>query len=320
MHPDEMTALRAHRRGGPEQLVIEQVPVPRPGAGEVLVAVHAAAITFDELTWDLSWTRRDGRDRTPVIPSHEFSGVVVAVGPGVDEPAVGTDVFGMVPFDRDGAAAEFVATPATAVVRKPRSASHVASAALPLAALTAWQALVDHAGLRHGERVLVHGGAGGVGLLAVELAADCGATVAATVRSGDHVGLVRSRGASEVIEVDRVRFEDVVANVDVVIDTVGAEIATRSLAALRAGGRLVTLSAPPDQRAARAAGVTAEFFVVSPNADELSAIARLVDEGRLHPTIARTYPLADGRAAYERRTGPRPPGKTVLRVRESSVS
>jgi NADPH:quinone reductase-like Zn-dependent oxidoreductase len=314
-----MAALRAHRRGGPEQLIVEQAPIPQPGEGEVLVAVHAAGITFDELTWDLSWTRRDGSDRTPVIPSHEFSGVVVGLGVGVEEPAVGREVFGLVPFDRDGAAAEFVVVPALAVALKPRSLDHVESAALPLAALTAWQALVDHAGLKAGERVLVQGGAGGVGLLAVELAASMGASVAATVQSGEHVALVRSRGASEVVDVARVRFEDVIGGVDVVVDTVGGATTSRSFAVLGPGGRLITLSAPPDQRRADAAGVRAEFFVVSPDAPELNELARRVDHGGLHPTISQTYPLADGRAAYESRSRPRPPGKTVLRIRDSAV-
>ncbi len=319
MHQDQMTALRAHRRGGPEQLVLERVPAPRPGEGEVLVAVHAAAITFDELTWELSWTRRDGTDRTPMIPSHEFSGVVVGLGQGVDAAAIGWEVFGLVPFDRDGAAAELVAVPALAVAPKPRALSHVESAALPLAALTAWQALVDHAGLQGGEHVLVQGGAGGVGLLVVELAAGLGATVAATVRSGDDAGFVRARGAAVVIEADRVRFEDVLRDVDVVVDTVGGDMTSRSFEVLRHDGRLVTLGAPPDQKRAQAAGVRAEFFVVSPDADELGELARRVDRGELHPTIAQIFPLAEGRAAFESRSSPRPPGKTVLRVREGSV-
>ena len=316
---EQMTALRAHRRGGPEQFVLEQAPLPRPAAGEVLVAVHAAAITFDELTWDLSWTHLDGSDRTPVIPSHEFSGVVVAVGDGVEEPAVGREVFGLVPFDRDGAAAEFVALPAAALARKPRQLSHVETAALPLAALTAWQALVDQANVTPGELVLVHGGAGGVGLFVVELASSLGAVVFATVRSSDDADLVRSRGASQVIDTDTTRFEDVARDVDVVIDTVGGEAATRSFAVLRPGGRLVTLSAPPDQVAAEAASVRATFFVVTPNADELSELARRADDGSLRPLISETYALADGRSAYESRSRARPPGKTVLEVRSGSV-
>ena len=162
---DTMMALRAHARGGPEQLVYESAPVPVPGPGEALVAVHAAAITFAELSWDESWTTRDGRDRTPVIPSHEVSGTVAALGPGADGLAVGEEVYGLIDFDRDGAAAEYVTVPAAHLAARPRSVSDEEAASLPLAALTAWQALVDHAALEPGERVLVQGGAGRRGQL-----------------------------------------------------------------------------------------------------------------------------------------------------------
>jgi NADPH:quinone reductase-like Zn-dependent oxidoreductase len=153
----EMTALRAHRRGGPEVLVVEHAPVPVPAAGEVLVAVHAAAITFDELTWEETWTR-DGVSRTPVIPSHEVSGVVAEIAPGVQNFAPGDEVYGLIEFDRDGAAAEFVTVPEAGLATKPSTVSHAAAAALPLAGLTALQALVDHAAVQPRESVLVHGG------------------------------------------------------------------------------------------------------------------------------------------------------------------
>ena len=156
---DTMMALRAHARGGPEQLVYEQAPRPAACLGEALLAVHAAGITFDELTWDQSWTTRDGADRTPAIPAHEVSGTVVATGPGTSGLAPGDAVFALIDFDRDGAAAEYVTVPASALAARPRSVSDTEAATLPLAALTAWQALVDHAGLARGERVLVQGAA-----------------------------------------------------------------------------------------------------------------------------------------------------------------
>ena len=154
---DTMMALRAHARGGPEQLVYEQAPVPAAGPGEALIAVHAAAITFAELTWDLSCTTQDGADRTPVIPSHEMSGTVADLGDGVTGLAAGDEVIGLIGFDRDGAAAEYVAVPAASLAAKPPSVSHQQAATLPLAALTAWQALLDHAALEPGEQVLVQG-------------------------------------------------------------------------------------------------------------------------------------------------------------------
>jgi D-arabinose 1-dehydrogenase-like Zn-dependent alcohol dehydrogenase len=155
-----MMALRAHARGGPEQLVYEQAPAPSPRPGEVLIAVHAAAITFAELTWDLEWTTRDGKDRTPVIPSHEMSGIVADAGASIADVvglAAGDEVIGLIDFDRDGAAAEYVVMSGANLAAKPQSLSHVAAATLPLAALTAWQALVDHAALEPGEQVLVQG-------------------------------------------------------------------------------------------------------------------------------------------------------------------
>ncbi|OBH99595.1 NADP-dependent oxidoreductase [Mycobacterium scrofulaceum] len=306
-----MTALRAHHRGGPEQLVVERVPVPVPAAGEVLLAVRAAAITFDELTWDETWTR-DGVSRTPVIPSHEVSGVVRDVAAGVGDFAPGDEVYGLVPFDSDGAAAEFVCVPAADLAAKPSTVSHVVAAALPLAGLTALQALVDHADVRAGENVLVHGGAGGVGASTVQLAAMLGARVTATVRS-DTGDLVRGYGAVRVIDVRTETFDD--ARYDVVIDTVGGETLDRSFPVLSRGGRLVTLSAPPPAGKADEYGVTAIFFIVVPDRDQLSKLAALVDDGRLRVDIAETFPLERGREAFEsgRRPGHRP-GKTVIVV------
>lgn len=308
-----MRALRAHHRGGPEQLVVEQAPVPVPAAGEVLLAVHAAAITFDELTWEETWTR-DGVSRTPVIPSHEVSGAVAEAAPGVTDFAPGDEVYGLVQFDRDGAAAEFVCVPAGDLAAKPSTVSHAVAAALPLAGLTALQALVDHAGVRPGEAVLVHGGAGGVGALTVQLAAMLGARVTATVRS-DAGDLVRGFGAVRVIDVRTETFEDTVY--DVVIDTVGGETLDRSFPVLRPGGRLVTLSAPPPAGAADEYGVAAIFFIVTPNRDQLAELASLVDSGQLRVQIAETFPLERGREAFE--SGGRPgrrPGKTVIVVRD----
>jgi NADPH:quinone reductase-like Zn-dependent oxidoreductase len=312
----DMTALRAHHRGGPEVLTVERAPVPVPADGEVLVAVYAAAITFDELTWEETWLR-DGVDRTPIIPSHEVSGVVSAVGAGVTDFTEGDQVFGLIRFDRDGAAAEYVAVPAADLANRPATVSHVESAALPLAGLTAWQALVDHAKVQPGERVLVHGGAGGVGALTVELAVGLGADVTTTVRSDAH-DLVHVLGAGRVIDTRTSQFGDGQRDYDVVIDTVGGDTLDRSFAVLRRGGRLVTLSAPPPAGRADEAGVEATFFIVVPDREQLNRLATLVDDDHLHVAIARTFPLDQGRAAFESR-GSRPsrPGKTVLVVRES---
>jgi NADPH:quinone reductase-like Zn-dependent oxidoreductase len=307
-----MHALRAHTRGGPEVLVYEQAPRPAPADGEVLVDVHAAAITFAELTWPETWTR-GGIDRTPIIPSHEFSGVVRELGSGVTSVAIGTEVYGLVPFDRDGAAADVVAVPADQLAAKPRSLSAIEAAALPLPALTAQQALFEHAKLTEGERVLVLGGAGGVGGYAVQMAAAAGAHVTATTIGA--VDYVRSLGAHEVIDVRTRDFTTLVPAFDCVIDTVSGDTLDRSYGLVRRGGRLVTLQTPPDLEKAKHFGVEAMFFVVSTNTAALARLAELVDTDGLRVTIAATFALADGQAAYASgATSGRPPGKTVLTV------
>ena len=308
-----MTALRAHHRGGPEVLLVEQAPIPVPAADEALVEVHAAAITFDELGWPETWTRA-GVDRTPIIPSHEVSGVVVAVPPGTTGFAVGDEVFGLIRFDRDGAAAEYVSVPVDDLAHRPATVSHVVSAALPLAGLTAWQALVDHAGVAPGDRVLVQGGAGGVGALTVELAGRLEADVTAAVRSDVARDFVLALGASHVVDT---RTAPLGGGYDVVIDTVGGSALLDSFDALRPGGRLVTLSAPPPEGLAEARGVQATFFIVVPDHAQLTRLAELVDADRLHVAIADTFALTDGRAAFQSGATPhRRPGKTVLVVRE----
>jgi NADPH:quinone reductase-like Zn-dependent oxidoreductase len=310
---DTMMALRAHARGGPEQLVYEQAPAPVPGPGEALVAVHAAAITFAELTWDLSWTTKDGRDRTPVIPSHEMSGTIAGVADGVTGVAVGDEVCGLIEFDRNGAAADYVTVPAAELAARPRSVSHAETATLPLAALTAWQALVDHAAVESGEHVLVTGGAGGVGAFAVQLATVLGASVSATGRPAD-AGYVRSLGAQAFIGSDGARTEKV-SGLDVIVDTVGGAALDAAYGMLHPGGRLVTLGAPPSEERAKSFGVHAMFFVVSPDPAGLARLVELVDGGQLRTNVSQTFPLRDGRQAFESGTQPHPPGKTVLIVR-----
>jgi NADPH:quinone reductase-like Zn-dependent oxidoreductase len=310
-----MRALRARSRGGPEALTLEVTAIPVPGAGEVLVQVHAAAITYAELGWDLSWTTSTGEDRTPITPSHEFSGVVADVGADVPSARIGEPVFGLVPFDRNGAAADFVVVPDTHVAQKPRTLSHVAAASLPLAALTAWQSLVDHAAVMAGEKVLVLGGAGGVGSLAVQLAVCLGADVTATALPED-MQFVRDLGAPRVIPSGVIGRSDDGERWDVVIDTVGRE-ADGVFSAVQPGtGRLITLQSPPSQDQARDHHVTATFFIVGADRAELQQIADLADRGQLRPIIAGVFTLEDGRRAFESGLSPtRPPGKVVLAVR-----
>lgn len=310
-----MIALRAHSRGGPEQLLVENTPIPQLQDGDLLVTVHAAAITFNELLWDETWTR-DGSDRTPIIPSHEWSGVIERVSP-TSAHRVGDPVFGMVAFNRDGAAAEHLAVSAEFVAPKPVGISHVEAAALPLAGLTAWQALVDHARVRSGDRVLVLGAAGGVGAYAVQLAAHLGARVTATSMARDSE-YVQSLGADEVLTVasrdahsDRLRD----GSFDVVVDTVGGVSMEPSMRLTRRGGVFITLQQPPPAELAEELGVRAVFFVVSCTRAGLDQLRELVQEGQLRVKVAATYPLIKGREAFESgKLQDRTPGKTVLVV------
>ena len=308
-----MMALRAHARG-PEQLVYEQAPAPTPGLGEALIAVHAAAITFAELTWDLSWTTRDGTDRTPVIPSHEMSGTMTGLGAAVADLAVGDEVIGLIDFDRDGAAVEYVVMPAASLAAKPQSVSHVEAATLPLAALTAWQALVDHAALEPGEQVLVQGAQAASAYSPSSSRRSSAAHVTATGHGMD-AGLVRDLGAERFISAEAGRPGQAAGTFDVVIDTVGGAVLDGSYGLLREGGRLVTLGAAPDQELAGRYKVHAMFFVVKPDAGELAKLAETADTGRLRGVISQTFPLAEGRQAFESGRGARRPGKTVLVVR-----
>ncbi len=309
-----MKAVRAHTRGGPEALRYEDAPVPEVGASEVLVEVHAAAVTPGELAWDETWQSADGADRTPVIPSHEFSGVIAQVGGDVSSLTPGSQVYGLIDFNHDGAAAEFVSLPQEAVVPRPVRLSHVESAALPLAALTAWQALSDHARLQPGERAFIQGGAGGVGSLAVQFAKALGAEVTATA-SEDDEPLVKTLGADRVVRSVSAALSPGEPLFDVLLNTFGGPVPEESYGLVRPGGRLVTLAEPPDQSMAERHAIQGIFFIVASDRDELRRIADLAEQGELRTVIARTLPLADAAIAYGPPPAPRRPGKTVLVVR-----
>jgi NADPH:quinone reductase-like Zn-dependent oxidoreductase len=299
-----MRAIRLHTPGGPSELVLERIETPHPGPGEALVRVHAAAITPDELTWPT--------DRLPATPSYELSGEVAAVAPDVDTVAVGEGVWALAAFDRDGAAAEYVVVSAALLAPKPRSLEHQESAAVPLSALSAWQALFDHGGLEDGGRVLIHGAAGGVGHFATQLARGRGAYVIGTA-SPASADLAQSFGAHEVLDPTNVRFEDSLEPVDLVFDTVGGDLLERSLAVIRPGGRLVSVAEePPEVAPERKIGTT--YFVVEPNREQLVRLGGMIDAGDLRPAIDSVFPLSDAVAAFERSLASGKRGKVILRV------
>ncbi len=308
-----MKAIRLHAHGGPEQLVYEDAPQPQPAEGEVLVRVYAAGVSSQELTWSTTWQTAAGAERRLPIPSHEVSGVVVGAGRRVAGVATGAEVYGLTDFRRDGAEAEYcIALPAELSL-KPHAVDHVRAAAIPIGALTAWQALFDHAHLSAGQTVLIHGAAGGVGTFAVQLSHWAGARVVGTA-SARNREFLHDLGADQVIDYTATRFEDVIRDVDVVLDAVGGDTLDRSWPVLKKGGILVSVAQVPSQKQAAAYGVRAAFFIVQPSRDQLMRIGDLIDAERVRPVVAQIFPLSEARQAYELGLGGHTRGKLILRV------
>jgi len=300
--PATMTAVRLLTDAGADGISVDEVDVPAPGPGEALVAVHAAALTRDELTWPV--------DRLPAVPSYELSGVVAVVGDGGDPSLVGQAVVALTPFDRDGVAREYAPVPVDLLAPWPAGVDDVHAAAIPLPGLSAWQALFDHGGLDKGHRVLVLGAAG---QLAVQLAALHGAHVIATASARSRE-LAVELGAAEVLDASA-EAVDGIEPVDLVMDTVGGELVARASVRIRPGGRLVSVATEPPAPADPS--VTAVFFVVEPRAEQLAELVRLAAGGQLRAAVDSTFPLGAARAAFERVQEPGKHGKVVLAVRDA---
>jgi NADPH:quinone reductase-like Zn-dependent oxidoreductase len=298
------------RAAGVRGLSLTELPYPEPAGGDVTVRVHAAGFTPGELDWPGTWSDRAGRDRTPSVPGHELSGVVVELGFGTTGLTVGQRVFGLTDWTRDGTLAEYVAVEARNLAPLPADVEHTVAAALPISGLTSWQGLFDHGRLEAGQTVLIHGAAGGVGSIAVQLAREAGARVIGTGRTADRDTAV-ALGADAFLDLEADRLDDV-GEVDVVFDVLGGEIGNRSAGLVRAGGTLVTIAAPPEIQPEDGRAI---FFVVEPDRGRLADLARRVRDGRLKPIVGavRTLPDATGAFAPDRRTR----GKTIIRVVET---
>lgn len=295
-------------------LIAADVPQPRPQRGELLVRVHAAGVTPTELLWLPTTQDKDGGTRRHAIPGHEFSGVVAGVGDDTVGVAVGDEVFGLNDWFADGAMAEYCVTLPSSVGRKPARLSHVEAASVPIGALTAWQGLFDRATLQAGERVLVHGGAGAVGLFAIQLARWRGAHVTTTV-SPRNAEFVRMLGAEQVIDYRAAAFEEQVSAMDVVFDTVGGDTLARSWSVLRPGGRMITIAAEhettTDDRIKQA------YFIVEPNREQLERVGAMLASGDLRPEVDAVLPLAQASAAFSRDVpASRGRGKIVVSITE----
>ncbi|MDF3147009.1 MULTISPECIES: NADP-dependent oxidoreductase [unclassified Streptomyces] len=309
-----MRAISQDVLGSPEVLKEVELERPVPRTNEVLVRVRAAGVNPTD------WKHRAAGiflGEPPFVLGWDVSGVVEAVGLGASGFVPGDEVFGMLPYPYGaGSHAEYVVAPARALVHKPAAIDHVQAGALPLVALTAWQALVERADLQPGQRILIHAAAGGVGHVAVQIAKARGAYVIGTASAGKH-DLLRELGADEVIDYRETDFADAVKDVDVVLDTVGGDHSLRSLPVLRPGGVVVSILPGADEELyeqAERLGVRAEFVLVDADRAGMRAIAELVEAGRLRPTIAGTFPLADAAEAHALGDTGRTTGKLVLVV------
>lgn len=312
-----MKAVRIHNYGGPEVLQYEDAPKPKPAPGEVLIRIHAAGVN------PADWKVREGhlkqfvQHKFPLIPGWDLSGVIERVG---DNPAAagrfkkGDEVFSNPDTSRDGAYAEYIVVRESEVALKPKSLHHVYAAAAPSAGLTAWQALFDVAQLKRGQHVLIHGGSGGVGHFAVQLAKWKGAYVIATASTRNQE-LLREIGVDEPIDYTSQRFEQAATDVDVVLDIIGGETQERSWEVLKKNGVLVSIAQPPDAGKAREFGVRSAFVWSQPNGKELAEIAALIDSGNLKVVLDRILPLSEARRAHQLSQNGHARGKIVLRVK-----
>jgi NADPH:quinone reductase-like Zn-dependent oxidoreductase len=305
-----MKAIRIARFGGPEVLALSRIDLPSPGAGELLVKMRAASVN------PVDWKIRAGKypevppERLPYTLGRDLAGEIVARGAGADGFADGTSIFAFVGIDR-GTFAEYVVVHGNEVAPRPITLDDTAAAAVPLAGLTAWQGLFRHGGLTSGQRVLIHGGSGGVGHFAIQFAKARGAHVTTTV-SPANVEFARALGADEVIDRTRQKFDEEVRDLDVVFDLIGGETQERSWALLKPGGILVsTVSAPPPEKAETYA-VRGTRYTAQPNAFELGEIASLIDAGKVRPHVSRTYALDEAGMAMREVESGHTVGKVVL--------
>jgi NADPH:quinone reductase-like Zn-dependent oxidoreductase len=309
-----MKAVRVHEYGGPEVLKYEEAPRPKPGPGEILVRIHAAGVN------PVDWKVRAGYLKDviaypmPLIPGWDLSGVVEATGPNNRTRLnKGDEVYGHPNVVRNGTYAEYAVVPDSELALKPRSVDHVHAASIPIAALTAWQGLFDTGGLRTNQKVLIHGGAGGVGSFAVQLARWKGAHITATA-SGGNQEFLRNLGADLTIDYEKSHFDRLVCDMDVVFDTIGGDTLKRSWKVLKKGGILVSTVELPSAEEAATHGVRGATFGTQAIPAQLAEIAKLVDSGMLRPIVEAVFPLSEARHAQELSQTGHARGKIVLKV------
>ena len=309
-----MKAIRIHTYGGPEVLKYEDASRPQvSAAGEVLIRVHAAGVNPVDCAIRAGLVQEIFPVSFPWIPGWDLSGVVEEVGADVTKFNKGDEVFAIPDTTRNGAYAEYIVARESDLALKPKSLHHIRAAAVPVAAITAWNALFDTAQLQPGQRVLIHGAAGGVGHFAVQLAKRKAAHVIATASAKNHE-LVYELGADEMIDYQAQKFEDVARKIDIVLDSIGSDTQERSWKVLKKGGILVSIVQPPSEEEARSVGARGAMVQSRPDGSKLAEIAKIIDSGQLAPVINRILPLSEARRAQELSESGHAHGKIVLRV------
>ena len=309
-----MKAVRIHEFGGPEVLKYEDIPEPQPGPGEIRIRIIAAGVN------PMDWKMRKGlvgKLPLPMVIGLDVAGVVDSLGQGGVFFQPEEEVFAKLSMG-DGGYAEYTVVDSNQVARKPGSIGFVESAAIPTAGLAAWQALFDIAGLEKGQSVLIHGAAGGVGTFAVQFAKWKGAFVVATA-SGTNIEFLKSIGADAVINYTNQRFEEIVCNMDVVLDTVGGDTFDRSWGVLKPGGFLVSTVASIPEGAAEEHGVHAQTLITRADGKELARISEVIDEMKVKPVVTNILPLSDAQKAHEMSESRHTRGKIVLLVGEDPL-
>ena len=307
-----MDVVRIDTFGPREVMKFGKFPIPRPGPDEILVKVKAASVN------PVDWKIREGlypavkSDKLPYVLGRDVSGVVEACGPETTGHQKGDEIYAMLGIDR-GAYAEHVIVRVNEAAPKPTSIGHLAAAGVPLAGLTAWQGLFRYGELNAGQRVLIHGGSGGVGHFAIQFAKARGAYVITTV-SERHVEFVRKIGADDVVDYKMQRFEDIVREVDLVFDLIGGETRKRSWSVLKNGGMLVSTMMEPFDEKTRELGVRARHYTVEENGEELRQIGRLIDAGKVKPKISKVFDFHDVGSAFEYAEKGDTEGKVVLKL------
>ena len=306
-----MKAVVAHEYGAPEVLKLEQIPRPEPNEEEVLVRVIASGVNpADPLTLSGKYAREFGT-HLPLIPGYEIAGVVEKTGANVTKLKVGDAVYGYPTFG--GGWADYITVKEWEVAVKPKSLNFVEAAAVPMGALTAWQALVDVAKLQPGQTVLIHGGSGGVGSFAIQIAKARGAQVIATASTANQ-DLLKQLGANVAVDYTKTKFEDVAKDVDAVLDPVGKETLARSYGVVKKGGIVMSLVARPDPAEIKKRGIRGAGISVHPDSEDLAEIAQLIDAGKIKPIVTQVLPLSEAIAAEQQAATHHTRGKVVLRI------